>query len=254
MELDDRVTIATPEGLRLHLQLAGLGSRFIAVSVDLVLEVIIIAVIGFIMDSVVGGAVAAAVTAVSAFSVLYFYNVLFEVLGGGRTPGKRLSHLRVLRDDGTPVDLPASAIRNLLRLVDLLFAGLPALFSILLTKRNQRLGDIAAGTLVIREAPQPARAPVAVPSAAAGAPALATSSGVAKADAPATPLDVSAVTAEEVAAVRRFLARRDELERDARQRLAYRLEAGLRAKVSGAPEHHNPERFLEALVAAKARV
>lgn len=244
MELEDRVTIATPEGLPLGLQLAGLASRFIAGWFDLVLQLVIIALVAVLVFSLFGAAVATAVFAVSVFAVVWFYHVLFEVLGGGRTPGKRLTHLRVVRDDGTPVDLPTSAIRNLLRIVDLLFLGLPGLLCILFTRRNQRVGDLAAGTLVIRDAP--AMSPSAW--ATLSAPAAREPSG------PSTPLDVSGVSDAEVAAVRRFLARRDELDRAARQRLAYRLEAGLREKVAGAPPDPNPERFLEALVAAKARV
>ncbi len=259
MELEDRITIATPEGLSVHLQLAGVGSRFIAGCFDLTLQLIIIAVIGVIVGNIVGGAVAAAVIAVTVFAVIFFYDVLFEVRAGGRTPGKRLTHLRVVRDNGTPVDFQASSVRNLMRLVDgLTFLYLPTLFGIFFTRRNQRPGDLAGGTLVIRDAPKMS------PSAPAGAAVARTATG--RPDVPvagpgpvageraAAALDVSAVTEAEVAAVRRFLARRDELDRDARQRLAHRLEAGLRAKVSGVPEHHNPERFLEALVEAKARV
>ncbi len=249
MELEDRVTIATPEGLPVQLQLADLGSRFIAFGFDLALQLVIIALVAVVAFSVLGGAVATSVFVVSLFAVIWFYHVLFEVLAGGRTPGKRLTHLRVVRDDGAPVDLPASAVRNLLRVVDLLFFFLPAMLSILFTRRHQRVGDLAAGTLVIRDAPRMSPSPShpLAPSAAPGAPASAPPR-------PAAPLDVSAVTVAEVAAVRRFLARRDELDREARQRLAYRLEGGLRAKVAGAPPDPNPERFLEALVAAKARV
>ncbi len=249
MELEDRITIATPEGLSVHLQLAGVGSRFIACGFDLGLQIIIIVLISLVIGSVIGGAVAAAVIAISVFAVIFFYDVLFEVRAGGRTPGKRLTHLRVVRDNGAPVDLQASAVRNLMRLVDgLTFLYLPTLFGILITRRNQRPGDLAGGTLVIRDA---ARMSPSAPPAVAGVPPAP--------DAPpplviAAPLDVSAVTEDEVAAVRRFLARREELDRSARQRLAYRLETGLRGKVSGAPEHDNPEHFLEALVAAKARL
>jgi len=241
VELEDRVTIATPEGLPLGLQLAGAGSRIIAGSFDLAFQLVIIALIALVVVNVFGGAVAAALLAVSVFGVVWFYHVLFEVLGAGRTPGKRLTHLRVLRDDGTPVDLPASAVRNLLRIVDYLLFFLPALFSILFTRRNQRIGDLVAGTLVIRDAPRMSPSPWAASDPAP------------ECSRPTTPLDVSGVSDAEVAAVRRFLARREELDRAARQRLAYQLESGLRAKVAGAPPDPNPERFLEALVAAKAR-
>jgi len=241
VELEDRVTIATPEGLPVGLQLAGAGSRFIAGGFDLAAQALIIGIVVVLAFNLLGSAAAAAVSAVGVFAVIWFYHVLFEVLGGGRTPGKRLVHLRVLRDDGTPVDLPASAVRNLLRVVDIVLLFVPALLSILFTKRNQRIGDIAAGTLVVRDAPTISPSPR---GSADGAPTREA----------AVRLDVSAISDAEVAAVRRFLARREELDPEARQRLAHRLAAGLRAKVAGVPDEANPERFLEILVAAKAGV
>jgi uncharacterized RDD family membrane protein YckC len=239
VELDDRITISTPEGIELRLALAGAGSRFIATVIDLVLQAVLIVLAAVVAFALVGGGVGVALFAMALFALLYLYNVLFEVFGAGRTPGKRVTHLRVVRAQGTPVDLPASAIRNLLRVVDLLpGAYLVGLASILLTERNQRLGDIAASTLVIRDVP---------------------SRRASESHAPAVeePLssswDVSAVSAEEVAAVRRFLARRYDLDRDARRELAYRLEQGLRAKVAGAPQTPDPEHFLEELAQIKAR-
>jgi len=185
----------------------------------------------------VGGGVGIALFAMAAFASLYLYDVLFEVLASGRTPGKRMSHLRVVRAGGAPVDLPASAIRNLLRLIDILpGAYLVGIVSILVTKRNQRLGDLAAGTLVIRE---PAKSP----------------QSERRRDVPNHAMlewDVSAVTPEELAAVRRFLERRDTLDARARRELAHRLEQGLRAKVAGASPELSSESFLEALAMSKA--
>jgi uncharacterized RDD family membrane protein YckC len=254
VELEDRITIGTPEGIELQLQLAGAASRYIARGIDLALQLMLIALL-FILTLVIGGGAgggvigfiggwAAAGFFVSVFAVFYFYNVLFEVLAQGRTPGKRATHLRVVREQGTPVDLPASLVRNLLRLIDELLFGLPALVAILLTKHNQRLGDLAAGTLVIREAPTPdIRSDSLLQTAGqtAAGQAIETSGW-----------DLSAVSAEELAAIRRFLERRGTFERHARQELARRLEQGLRAKVAGAPPTHDPELFLEALAQAKA--
>ena len=252
MQLEDRVTINTPEGLDLELQLAGVGSRFMAGCVDLFLQLVIVAVIAVLLHSVVGGGgVAAALDVITFFIVLYAYDVLFEVLAGGRTPGKRLVHLRVVRASGVPVDLPASALRNLLRVIDgFAFLYLPGLICVLATRRNQRIGDLAAGTLVIRDAPRPKRARAAAP-----APGPATSP-VGPGAAPALPAlaDVSAVTPDEIATVRRFLERRTTIAPGPRQQLAYRLEQGLRPKVSGLPEGGGPERFLETLASLKARV
>ena len=251
MELEDRITIGTPEGIELQLRLAGAASRYIARGIDLALQLTLIALL-FIVTLVIGGVAggvlisgwAAAGFIVSFFAVFYFYNVLFEVLAQGRTPGKRATHLRVVREQGTPVDLPASLVRNLLRLIDELLFGLPALVAILLTKHNQRLGDLAAGTLVIREAPTPSAHPDSLPQATAR-----TAAGQAI---ETSGWDLSAVSAEELTAIRRFLERRGTLERHARRELAHRLEQGLRAKVAGAPPTQDPERFLEALAQAKS--
>ncbi len=237
MELEDRITIATPEGVELQMVLAGSASRFIAAAVDFALQVVLIVLSALLALGLIGGGIGEALLAVASFAALYLYDVLFEVLAAGRTPGKRMTHLRVVRGQGTPVDLPASAIRNLLRLIDVLpFAYLIGLFSILLTARNQRLGDLAAGTLVVRDAPTPKGERIARDL-----------DGIDTAG-----WDVSAVSVEELAAVRRFLARRAGLDLRARGELALRLEQGLRVKVAGAPEQLDPERFLEALALAKS--
>ena len=119
----------------------------------------------------------------------------FEVLAGGRTPGKRWNGLRVVRTGGQPVGFVSSTIRNLLRVVDLLPGFyLVGIVSILVTKRNQRVGDLAAGTIVAR-APRRRRARFEAPPPARPAAAAAAHSA----------WDVSAITAEELAAVRAFL-------------------------------------------------
>jgi uncharacterized RDD family membrane protein YckC len=239
VELDDLITIATPEGIELELVLAGAGSRFIAAILDFALQVVLIVLAAIVTADLIGGGIGEALLAIAVFATLYVYDVAFEVLAGGRTPGKWMTHLRVVRDQGNPVDLPASAIRNLLRVIDLLpGAYLVGLMSVLLTKRNQRLGDLAAGTLVIRDS-RTRRKPSASP---VGSETL-DSSG----------WDVSAVSTEELVAIRRFLDRRESLDKRARVELAHRLEHGLRAKVAGAPEAIASEVFLEALAAAKSR-
>jgi uncharacterized RDD family membrane protein YckC len=248
VDLDESITIATPEGLELRLDLAGLGSRFIAGAVDLTIMLALLGVLALITGPVTGLAsgVSGVVYVIGAFVILLFYPILFEVLAHGQTPGKRMSHLRVLRDSGAPVDLPASAIRNLMRLIDgPLLLYLPSIVSIAVTSRNQRPGDIAAGTIVTREHPvaKPSRRKRAVP---AGAGAGFRGSG-AGAELDTERWDTSAVTPQEVAAVRRFLERRDSLERGARRELAIRLADGLRPKVSSAPPGLAPERFLEEL-------
>ena len=115
-----------------------------------------------------------AVGSIASFLLYFGYDVAFEVLGGGRTPGKRLAGLRVLRDDGRPVDLLSSCIRNVIRLVDgLPLLYLPAMVSILVTTNNQRLGDLAARTIVVRDPKATKNAEARSPRRARGAGAAA---------------------------------------------------------------------------------
>lgn len=246
MRYEDRITIATPEGVDLDLVLAGLGSRIGAGAIDLVLRLLII--LGFalllLLPSVIGGTAPSplllAMLGLVGFGVQFAYDVGFETFASGRTPGKRWTGLRVVRSGGGPVDFRTSAIRNLLRLVDgLLTAYVGGIVSIVVSSRNQRIGDMAAGTLVVREG---------FGGSSRGA------------DRPLHELwrpenldswDVSGVTSEEVGAVRRFLVRRSDIEPASRARIAAELGSRLRPKVVGPHEGVDPEAFLEALVVAK---
>jgi uncharacterized RDD family membrane protein YckC len=240
---DDRISIPTPEGVELELVLAGVGSRLVAAIVDQLIKMGL-----FLALFVIGGAVAGdgaggflfAVLVVASFLVFFGYDVAFEALASGRTPGKRAAGLRVVRLGGEPVGFLASAVRNLLRLVD----SLPGIYAvgavcILFSSRNQRLGDLAAGTLVVRER----RAPL--PAFPAGAFDFTVADRYAA-------WDVSGITSFELVTVRRFLERRWQLDPAARGRLGWEIAERLRPKVPGAPPDLHPEQFLEALAAAKA--
>jgi uncharacterized RDD family membrane protein YckC len=242
MEFEDRLTIATPEGVDLELTLAGVGSRFASALVDYLIQLLIIVALAVVLGVGIGvdaggSGYASAGFIVAAFLLFIGYDICFEVLASGRTPGKRLNGLRVVRENGAPVTFTASAVRNVLRLIDLLPGTyLVGIGSILLSSRNQRIGDHAAGTIVLRERkPLPAE------------PVLRSARRV---DAPAW--DTSAIGQDEVTAVRSFLARRDTLTSAARQQLAAELAARLRPKVGGATGGEAPELFLERLAAAKA--
>ena len=238
MEYEDRITIQTPEGVELDFVLAGLGSRFVGALVDLALKGITLLLLGVSLAAL--GLFGVAVFFPIAFLVLFAYDVLFETLAGGRTPGKRAAGTRVLKTGGEPVDFTSSAIRNVLRVVDgVPTSYIPGMVSIIATRRNQRLGDLAAGTLVVldRKA-EPADAPPSyIPPSHAG---------------PGPAWDVSAVTGEELAAVRSFLSRRAGLEPSARQRIASELAAALHGKVAGADRTVHPEQFLEQLAYEKS--
>ena len=241
MPYEDRLRISTPEGLDLDLELAGVPSRFTAALLDWVIQAIPIIVVWAALPPAIGD-LGVAIASIVTFLMVFVYDVLFEVLGGGRTPGKRANGLRVVTAEGGPVDLRTSATRNILRLVDLQPVGgyLVGIIAVIATKKNQRLGDIAARTIVVREARREAR-----PGGASGFTAIpwALDEGA--------PWNVTAVTARELAAVRRFLDRRHELDRTARARLAETLSLRLRPKVLGVGEEISHERFLEQVVAAK---
>jgi uncharacterized RDD family membrane protein YckC len=248
MQYEDRITIQTPEGVDLELTLAGVGSRFVAAFVDALIRLALFLALALATGlgrDLFGGfgseisAMSIVVLSISGFLLMFGYDIFFEVLSSGRTPGKRWSGLRVVRVGGRPVGFVASAVRNIVRIVDFLpiFYGV-GMVAVAVNRNNQRLGDMAAGTLVVREVRAEERRP-APPESPAARDELAA-------------WDVSAVTADELAAVRRFLQRRTELPGDARERIAGQLSAALRPKVAGPVENHPPEAFLERLAAAKA--
>lgn len=248
MSYEDRISIATPEGVDLELTLAGVGSRAVARLLDQLIQMallIALAILAALAGSGGGdgGGLALAGVILLLFVSQFGYDVLFETLASGRTPGKRWAGLRVVRADGAPIGFLTSAIRNLLRLIDFLPGVYAvAIVAVLVSGRNQRLGDMAAGTLVVREKRVVTPAEPAPPDAwrqAAGRRDLST-------------WDVSSVTAEELATVRRFLERRPSLNPAARTRLAGELASRLRPKVVGPTGEEEPEAFLEDLVAAKA--
>jgi uncharacterized RDD family membrane protein YckC len=262
-DYQDRLRIATPEGVTVDLVLAGLGSRFSASLVDLALKGLLIAA-AWLLGALLGN-LGIVVGSIGTFAVYFGYDVLFEVFGGGRTPGKRLAGLRVLRDDGRPVDLLSSCIRNVVRLVDgLPLLYLPAMVSILVTRNNQRIGDLAARTIVVRDPAKATKKPkrgaaAAAPAARSGplpdrfAGGWAMPAGAARPARPDGMLDVSAISPEDLAAIRAFLDRRGDLPAGPRGDIARRIATALQPRVGGATGHLHDEDLIEAVAAAKAR-
>jgi uncharacterized RDD family membrane protein YckC len=245
VEWEDRLSIATPEGVEVSLTLAGAASRFVSALVDIVIQILIVVAFGLVLGIVgtgIGlGGFGIAIWFVVWFLVIAGYDIFFEVLNGGRTPGKMMNGLRVVRVQGHPVGFLTSAIRNFLRPIDFLPSGyvLGAIL-ILATPKNQRIGDIAAGTLVVRELK--GDEPPLPRIGAAYEPA----------ERPYAGWDTSRITAEELATVREFLARRHDINQSARFELGETLAERLRPKITGAPAELRAERFLEALVVAKS--
>jgi uncharacterized RDD family membrane protein YckC len=234
----------TPERVALHLELAGLGARAFAYLVDVFL-VFLLWVFALVLHSISGDLLsdvqslswAGQLLAVGAVLLSgWGWDVAWEVAGGGRTPGKRALGLRVVRTDGGPVGLAESLARNLLRAVEVPLAYGPGVLAIALGARRQRLGDLVAGTLVVRER----RVDLSRYAAAAGLtdPRFASLRGRAGA----------LLAADEFERLVDFLARRPGLVPQARAHAAARLAAALAAR-AGVPRPEDPEGFLEALAA-----
>ncbi len=208
------VAVETPEGILLELRPAGLSARAQAFLIDGIIRLAIMyaAAIGL---ALLGG-VGIALWLILLFVLEWLYPVVFELLPGGATPGKRVFALRVVMDNGLPVTAAASFTRNLLRTADFLPFGYGfAIVSMLLRRDFKRLGDIAAATIVVYEPPAASRIDLGTIPPVVPARTLA-------------PQDQAAVVALAARAPRLTADRLDEL-------------AALAATVSGDAGHSGPE-------------
>src|SRR5881296_2066143 len=162
--MEERVSIVTPDHIELDFELAGIGSRLLALILDQLLAgllLVALVIVGLVTG--IGGSVAtgsrwagawtAAMIVLVVFAVMWGYRILFEALHGGQTPGKKWTGIRVVRDDGLPVGWREAALRNLVVAADMLPppACIVGGLMIVLSRRGKRLGDLLAGTMVVRE-------------------------------------------------------------------------------------------------------
>ncbi len=252
MALLDRTLLMTPEGVTYDLRLAGLGSRFSAALVDLIIMAILMTVVGSRTGDELDGTIGTAIATILLFLLLFGYFAVFETLWRGRTPGKRMNGLRVVTEQGGPIGARRAAIRNLIRIIDWLpLAYVVGSVTIGTSPRAQRLGDLAAGTIVIVE---PSKGGWLRRRRGGTAEAVPLNVAVPLNDMQLSELmtwDVSAVTREELGVVLQFLERRAVIEMTARQRLAGEFAKRLRPRVTGVPPQLGDERFLELLARAK---
>lgn len=168
MRLDTLTSAETPEGIALALRPAGVVARAGAFAVDLLIRGALMLAVSMTLTPF--GRFGSGLALILWFALEWFYPVLFELLPGGATPGKRALGLRVTMDSGLPITPAASLLRNLLRTADFLpFAYGLGLASVLMRSDFKRLGDIAAGTIVVHA--QRATLHGALPEAAPAAPA-----------------------------------------------------------------------------------
>ena len=148
VRLDTRRQRETPEGITLTFPVAGPSVRLMAWLIDAILIAVLMTAFSMVLGFM--GQTGTGLYLVVLFVLWWFYPVIFEVWRDGMTPGKKRFGLQVIHDDGTPVGWTASLLRNLLRSADFLpFGFLAGLVSMLLDRDFRRLGDLAAGTLVV---------------------------------------------------------------------------------------------------------
>jgi uncharacterized RDD family membrane protein YckC len=238
----DRYTVDTPENIEFAYDVAGIGSRFLAAILDSLIiaaaQVLVIYLLGLASQSLAFvESVLIAVGAVLSFLILWGYYIVFELVWSGQSPGKRAIGLRVVREGGRPITFTSAAIRNVVRIVDFL----PALYGIgvvvmFIDGRARRLGDFAAGTLVVKE-----RRGVTLESLTAAIPPP-------PPDTQPTLANVHLLGERDYTLVQEFLSRRQELGKEVRARLAAQIAGALQARL-GVPQGGDAERFLQYVAA-----
>ena len=238
----DKLIIDTPEQVHLEFTLAGIGSRFMAVFLDVLIEAVLyllLLLLSYIWFSGVFGANRTiwwdAIVTLIIFCINWGYYAIFEALWRGQTPGKRWAGIRVIKQTGRPINAFEAISRNLVRFIDFLpgFYGVGVL-TMLLNAKNRRLGDFVAGTIVVHETSDreaslffntPTRADFALHQAAG-------------------------LTPQEAELIETFLARRLEIPPEVRHYNAQRITEMISSRLQIPPEARPPdnENFLELMV------
>lgn len=234
---EEFLDIGTPENVVFGYEVAGIGSRFLAALVDTTLIVLLLLITNWLLLVVAsaagqspgaGGDAARwflAFLGLISFLVLWGYYIFFELLWNGQSPGKRLVGLRVIRSDGSPIGVVESIVRNLIRIVDFLplYYGIGVVV-MFISQRAQRLGDLAASTLVVYD-----RGVVTLES-------LGRSAGPTPLppDSPLAQLPLERLQPADVAVAESFLQRRHQFTNQTQ--LAQELAGGLLARMGIPPE------------------
>ncbi|HEV8160016.1 MAG TPA: RDD family protein [Pyrinomonadaceae bacterium] len=267
IETEEILIIETPERVHLAFALASIGNRFLAVAIDHFIQYFAIFVVAWAFISLLGIKDFAseespaqffqempkwtvAVLIIVLFLIFSGYFVLFEWLWNGQTPGKRLLKLRVIREDGRPITLWEALARNLLRIFDavpgfVLPVYSVGLITIFMNKRDQRIGDMFAGTVVIRERTDEAptfQETFSNPISDAAFRRVQTRTNF--------QADVNSITESEIGVVENFLRRRWDLTERQRLWMAWRVALPLMYKLKPSYDLRSftYEGFLEELV------
>lgn len=255
MRLFNQVKLRTPESVELDFTLAGIGNRALALLIDYMALLLLLA--GFttiwliLSDQILEIVVAlsgsangvdlwlSAITMLVTFAIYQGYFVFFESVWQGQTPGKRYSKIRVIRDDGRNAGLAQATLRGLLRPVDDIF--LLGAFLIFFSSREKRLGDFVAGTIVIQEEQSAVAANFLVSNAAQDLakqlPQLA---------------NVSQLLPDDFAVIREYLQRRGQMTFQAKSEVNLQLARQVKQVIGleKVPPNVTPDLFLEAIYLA----
>jgi uncharacterized RDD family membrane protein YckC len=241
MDSFDQLKIDTPEQIALELPLAGIGSRFMAIAIDTLIQFALYLLVGIIaiftvaadasvfwyLPHVIGPALAIFIL----FAIYWGYFAIFEILWKGQTPGKRYTGIRVIKESGRPINAFEAVGRNLMRAVDVL----PGIYGVglvcmMCNRQSRRLGDFVAGTVVVHEKPTEEVRPMWNTAGEAGA----ASAGV------------GGATADELVLIETYLSRRFELDPEVRLRTAIQIANRIKEKtgMESQPRQHVDD-FLE---------
>jgi uncharacterized RDD family membrane protein YckC len=220
----NQLRIDTPEQIALELPLAGIGSRFLAIAIDTLIQAALYLIIALVLVmtvstgsilTVVPSTLGPALAIFVGFAVYWGYFAFFEAIWKGQTPGKRYVGIRVIKESGRPITVFESVGRNLMRAVDVLpgFYGV-GLVCMICNRQSRRLGDYVAGTVVVHEKPTNDVRPNWRVSAHADntSPAL------------------TNVTPEELILIETYLHRRWDLDKYVRMNTAIQIEERIKAK------------------------
>lgn len=241
MDSIDQVRIDTPEQIALELPLAGIGSRFLALAIDTLIQSVfyLITAFIFILTLPLGSSVLTflprllgpAVAMFVLFAFYWGYFAFFEAIWKGQTPGKRYAGIRVIKESGRPINAFEAIGRNLMRAVD----GLPGIYGVglvcmMCNQQSRRLGDFVAGTIVVHEKPtEDAR-----PSWNTSNEGFATAPGLARA------------TPEELVLIETYLHRRWDIDKYVRLNTALQIAERIKAKTGLQPQpNQHVDDFLE---------
>jgi uncharacterized RDD family membrane protein YckC len=243
---EDRIQVDTPEQISLEFPLAGIGSRFMGLAVDTLLQVLlytagIFAIIGIakyapalpVRIAWIPKSWAPAMVILFVFCVYWGYFAFFEVIWRGQTPGKKLAGIRVMKDSGRALNVYEAIGRNLLRAVD----WLPGMYitgivSMMISRRNQRLGDHLVGSIVVHDK----RAEQIRPEWSSNA------------EQPSASPELSRITPDELILIETYLQRRHTLELGFRDATALKIATRMTAKTGiERPQDQSLDDFLETI-------